>query len=586
MDNITTIEVTPKGRGGRKTKADRQALQESSYTYKPDAHIHAQGNPNGAVLILNRLSMKHAASEGDKAQRQENIEFAKKNGYDLTKIEEIWEVGSAWKKGKWRPLIDNIINRMKNREIAAIICYEISRLTRDPQVAKLIQQVAQTYNVPIRFVKSPSLHPEKTDSVNEIMYVVFVQQASEESQSTSDRTKRNHKFRASQGRKRGGSDPMGLRTIKIAPEDHAFTELAENTTGNFWRVFAPNFTPRADYPKEMPSEADVVKFMFQCVLDGVGYSKIPAKLEALNIPTFGSDKWHRLTVRRILNNPVYAGFGTYLGEISYDQKGEPIIGHKALISIEDWHKVQELLKAKSKDLAPAKDYRLSGTIKCALCGASMYGKAQRKRHGDGLKNSRKIQAPIYLCSNYTSSSTSCKANSITMNNIDKLFYDLLTKFIKNNGNIGVKLSDKTFENALLTDINELNNKISKMKQMIELEEDSDAKEAFGDRLNKLNNDLSMLMARKEIVIDNDQEIEFSEKDLDDAWENDPIKVQRMIKTIFKAIHINQIAKGDQPLNQFQLSKLNWICDLRRIDIEFHNGVKVNLASDDILDNIK
>ena len=579
---------TPKGRGGRKTKRDRLALQESSDTYNPDIKKLFLGNPNGKVIIMNRLSLKTAASEGDKAQREANVEAAIADGWDVTKFEEIWETGSAWKAGKWRPIIDALIKRIKNGEIAAIYCYEVSRLTRDPRVGKIIQQVVQTYNVPVRFVKSPMLHPEKTDAVNEILYVVMIQMAQSASEDTSHRTKRNHIYRAKLGRKRGGSEPMGLKTIKVLPEAGGFVEVDKETLGA-WSIYEPNFAIREDYPVGIGSEAKLVQMMYLWIIAGIGYTRIAKKLTELNVPTFGAEVWNRTTVKRILTNPVYAGYSKYYGEIVKDDSGNDVAIHRPLIDKDTWEKVQKLINESSwKEKKEFRNYKLSGSLYCTICNRKMNGKAMTKRHSENIKNSRRINPPVYTCSGYADGV--CKSNTIIMEKVDETFRDLIIALISKKDNFKKYLvRNEVIESAVEKELEDLQLKLNNFKAKLDKATDDDDIEVYSDKVQSLEDKVSKLVARKEIIIEKDVAVDFTPEDIKAIWESgDNIRVQQIVKAVFAGIYINKIPAEAQPLNQFQLAKLGWKTDMRRIEVEFHNGVRLNLAnaSDKLLESLE
>jgi len=567
--------ASAKGRGGRRSKADRDALAESSITYRPDAAKQRRGNPDGIVWSQLRLSVKSAASEGDKAQQREVYDMIASDGWDLSKVEEHWEVGSAWKEGKWRPVIDEMLEAMKNGELAAIYAYEVSRITRDPHVAKIIQQHAQTYNVPIRFVKTPNCHPEKNDAINEITYVVYVQQAKEESEATSARTKRNHLFRALSGRKRGGSEPMGMTTIWVELNaDGTFTQV-ENGKPGAWPIFTRKDAPTAGYPAEYPTEASIVELMFKMAADGESSPAIARRLNELNVPTFGAAHWSNQTVKAILVNPVYAGFGTYKGKIAKDEHDRFTRPHRGFVAEKTWWNVQKLLEGRKTGVRnkPATIYRLGGTIRCNTCGAKMVGAAGWTT-GKG-----RVMKSTYVCPTGTDNPELCKNNTITADAIEDTILELVCHLLNNPGTLSAApIGNNDLLQDIETQLRDLGARIIKMRSKVEEAVDEDDLEAFQDKLDELVDKQIKLAARRELVVQEDAPTTFTVEEIRTAWNHDRIKVQRMIKAIFAGIRITKTTVESR-MNSYQLADLGWLVNLHRVDVEFHNGVRVNLAAE-------
>lgn len=89
------------------------------------------------------------------------------------------------------------------------------------------------------------------------------------------------------------------------------------------------------------SEAEIVKKMFNLYSAGQTIQSIVDTLNSLGVKTKRNKKWSVWAVRRILKNPIYAGY------IKWDnivRRGE----HKAIIEREQYNKVQNLLNKRSK----------------------------------------------------------------------------------------------------------------------------------------------------------------------------------------------------------------------------------------------
>jgi len=142
------------------------------------------------------------------------------------------------------------------------------------------------------------------------------------------------------------------------------------------------------------NEVDVIRRMFRMAASGCSIHGIAKQLTDEGIPSFGGGRWHPLTVRRMLMNPVYTG-RTYYGRT----KRIPLGGRKrkleekpdsewilipdatpAIISIDEFDAAQEeLAKPKSRTGKAILPYLLRGHIFCAYCGSSMSGSFMSRR---------------------------------------------------------------------------------------------------------------------------------------------------------------------------------------------------------------
>ncbi|MEG1793347.1 MAG: recombinase family protein [Bacilli bacterium] len=157
-----------------------------------------------------------------------------------------------------------------------------------------------------------------------------------------------------------------------------------------------------DKHKLIPDDkvVSIVKMIYELALEGYGSHTICAKLTDLKIPipivykgeprgkkvtdNDGLGIWKHSTVRNILTSEMYIGNmvqHTY-AKVSYHSKklrkvdqSEQIIvknTHEAIISKEDFDKVQELLKKRSKfNRGKEKKYLFTGLLKCKECGATL-----------------------------------------------------------------------------------------------------------------------------------------------------------------------------------------------------------------------
>lgn len=139
------------------------------------------------------------------------------------------------------------------------------------------------------------------------------------------------------------------------------------------------------YTLEIISEqAEIVKMIYDMRLKGSGPRAIAEELNRIGAAPVKSRYWERVSVKKILENPVYAG------KIHWYSKrdGDIVCGgkHEAIIPEETFDRVQELIK--NKTIAHVKsDETLKnhyhGMLYCKNCGHQMirrYIKASGKSH--------------------------------------------------------------------------------------------------------------------------------------------------------------------------------------------------------------
>lgn len=184
--------------------------------------------------------------------------------------------------------------------------------------------------------------------------------------------------------------------------------------GNFLGVTAPygyQKDPENKYHLIIePNEAEVVKRVFALYLQGNGLTKIaqiltkdcvPVPGEARNIgktkKTVLYGSWKQTTLRRILENRVYLGDLVQFKRKNVNYKSkirvkvpeeERVIckgTHEAIITEEEFDKVQQILGKNTSFKGTKHDYLFKGLLFCAECGARLnvtYSNYALKKYGE------------------------------------------------------------------------------------------------------------------------------------------------------------------------------------------------------------
>ena len=129
-------------------------------------------------------------------------------------------------------------------------------------------------------------------------------------------------------------------------------------------------------------EAVVVRYIFRLYLhDGLGIRLIARRLNEEGLQTRRNRAWSMVSIRDILRNRAYLG--------TYQRLGVRVPGtHPALVSPDDFRRVQERLSDRRTNFSPRKvsGFLLSGLVICDSCGNRMIGVSRRQswtRRSDG-----------------------------------------------------------------------------------------------------------------------------------------------------------------------------------------------------------
>jgi site-specific DNA recombinase len=313
------------------------------------------------AVIYSRVSTRAQAEEGTSLESQQKAceKLAMEKGYEVGEVfKEDWPGDSLD-----RPELNRLRDLIRSDHVSAVLCHATDRLARNPIHLAIFAEECQKCEVELLFVTEP------LDNSPEGQLIQYVKgfAAQVEREKIKERTMRGKHMRAVQGKLPQGTG-KGIYGYRY-----------DKTMGR--RVVVQN-------------EADVIRRMFRMAADGGSIHGIAKRLTDEGIPSFGGGRWHPLTVRRMLMNPVYTG-RTYYGQT----KRIPLGGRRrrleqkpssewilipdatpAIISIDEFNAAnEELKKPKSRSGKAILPYLLRGHIFCAYCGSSMSGSFMSRR---------------------------------------------------------------------------------------------------------------------------------------------------------------------------------------------------------------
>lgn len=143
-----------------------------------------------------------------------------------------------------------------------------------------------------------------------------------------------------------------------------------------------------------PEQAKHVRWIYQRYWEGEGTRTLARQLTEAHVPTpTGRRVWRYTTVQTILENPVYAGYISWNGEVI---PGE----HEPIIAPGDWAQVQELIRARAGGpRSTGEGSALGRLLHCGLCGARGNIRYSHQRHQQRYICSTRAQSARTVCAN-------------------------------------------------------------------------------------------------------------------------------------------------------------------------------------------
>ncbi|MEW9049973.1 MAG: recombinase family protein, partial [Neobacillus sp.] len=316
------------------------------------------------IAIYLRISQekKNENEETLKNHREVLVDFAKslKCTYDI-----YGEVISGGKSElEDRRELQLLLNNIENYD--AILCIELSRLSRNGLISQTVKQYCMDYDKPIL---TPYHEYDLANNENDrLMFDLGSLIASHEHGVIGKRSKMNKIQMSKAGLHVCGSVPFGY--------------------------VRNNKTKRLEINEE---EAKVVKYIFELHSRGLGSFKIRDILNKEGYKTAKNNHFELPTIKRIIKNPVYKGTIVFNdrkrkkknGKFVYEIAETIVVdkAHPLIISPEDWDRVnqQRVERAKKTEIVREKAAIKTGItmlkdiIYCGVCGRKMVIRKDNKQ---------------------------------------------------------------------------------------------------------------------------------------------------------------------------------------------------------------
>jgi DNA invertase Pin-like site-specific DNA recombinase len=318
------------------------------------------------------------------------------------------EKGSSSSENWNRPELQKMIKRIAKQHFDAVVVTEQSRITRSDEFPKF-RNILQETNCFFITTQTNSIYdynkPED-EFVSDIMSAVNKQEIA----FAKLRLKRGTIQKAKKGNWLGKKSPVGYKYNKE-------TKHLETTADSL-----------------------IIKNLFKLYEEGMSTKEIAEKFVSENVNTSTGIIWTPQGISRILNNIVYVGHSLYgkttekkdkkTGKrtIIKTSKEEQIFvknTHSAIVSQEEWDKVQKIKQLRNSRPIPLKlgKRKFSGLIRCGRCG---------KIHSFQASRGNKQRISSCQTRNYNSSHTSysmCGNRGCNLDLFEQVFYSHFKKYV-------------------------------------------------------------------------------------------------------------------------------------------------------------
>lgn len=381
-----------------------------------------------------------------------------------------------------RPQFQQMVRDIKDDKLKCICCYKLDRISRNVLDFSELQQLIGLHGV--SFI-SITENFDTTSPMGKAMLVITSAFAQLERDTIAERIRDNMLELAKTGRWLGGTPPTGFKSEKII------------TKGDGKERSLFKLSPIDD-------EQQIVKLIFKKYMELKSQTKVEKYLIINDIKTKNNKYYNRFSIKKILENPVYAiadgdiyeyfknlNVQVYATKDEFDGKNGLMVynktsqigrkthkmnnvedwiiaigKHKGIIKGSDWVEIQNMLlkNGDKKYRRPTKNNALlSGILRCSKCGSFMRPKIRNYCNSDGELVFN------YLCElKDKSKRQKCNCKNPNGNEVDKLVMEAVNKMVSPNSDLYKSL--KKISSGVFNDEQEKQNEILVLKKKYETNE--------------------------------------------------------------------------------------------------------------------
>ena len=303
-----------------------------------------------------------------------------------------------------RPVMQRLLDEVQRGLWEGVLCTEVERLARGDTIDQGI--VAQAFKVSSTRIITPAKIYDPRNEMDEEYFEFSLFMARREYKAIKRRMQAGRAASVREGHYVGGKRPFGYEVVKC--------------TGSKGYTL-----------KQIPEEARIVRLAYDYYLHhGLGTAAIANRLNAMGSTTYNGHSWDAGSVRKMLEQPVYAGYVQWLKRESKPQykDGELVVSrpysdryilakglHQGIVTPEEYEQVR-VLAASRRRIAHVDNKHianpLAGLIKCGMCGYAI----TRRNNNRGV---------FLVCRNPT-----CSCSSVYLSAVISVLLDILRGWVE------------------------------------------------------------------------------------------------------------------------------------------------------------
>ncbi|MFC1916703.1 recombinase family protein [Chloroflexota bacterium] len=306
------------------------------------------------AAIYCRVSTEDQEREGSSliSQKEACLKKAQELGYSVSEEFIILETYSGLSLN--RPKLDQLRERIRDKQVDAVVAYTLDRLSRDPVHFIILQEEIQKAGAELILVT------EDIDSSDMGRLITHIKgfAAKLEAQKIKERTARGMRERVKSGKLPGGNRSKLF----------GYTYIPGKGEGQGIRVINE-------------SEARWVRDIFNWyVIEGLSIYSITVQLRKLEVPnSSGNTIWSKSTIHGLLQNKAYAGHTSFM-DIEIPDATPAIITEDTFLQAQARLQKNKFLASRNTK----RQYLLSGYLFCKLCGRRYIGFTDWRQTKQGL----------------------------------------------------------------------------------------------------------------------------------------------------------------------------------------------------------
>jgi DNA invertase Pin-like site-specific DNA recombinase len=342
-------------------------LETKSSDFVPKAHvivIHMRSTTKAVGYL--RQSKRKLDSISFDIQQTAIEDHCQRNGLELVAVH--GDEGISGLKGvDQRPGMQAALEDLKTGKAEVLVVWKFSRVSRNRLHQAMILQELKDLGAGIQAATEPI---DTSSAAGQFGMDVLLSLAQMEATQRGEVWKESHESRLRRG---------------LHPQHRQFFGYDKDAQLGY----VPN------------AEADLVRECYRKYLAGAGFKTIGYWLDEQGSQQPLGKPWNMVSVRRMMDNPIYVGKINFRGE---EHPGS----HEPLISEETWaaYKRSRTDRAVIPPRTKASPYWLAGVVKCEICGGAM----GRNGGSSGIQ--------YLMCNTRRRGSAECPGNSIRQGDVD------------------------------------------------------------------------------------------------------------------------------------------------------------------------